>query len=188
MLLGSKQRSSTKTVKDSMAGLAWEVLSCNGIRNYKLDLLSYRHSSTLLTLSIPEVLYFNKLSKTVLQKIKFNYYRKAIKHQFWLKELETQAYKYFFLNIEKLKMDIFKNEFRICIFVIVFFSSQTIWLVRKIVKNSSICFWWKHVVGAGQIIEQCFRMTGNALARVQRVHAPADLWDITFCTRWFWGF
>ena len=27
---------------------------------------------------------------------------------------------------------------------------------------------------------------GNALARVQRVHEPADLWDITFCTRWFW--
>jgi hypothetical protein len=25
--------------------------------------------------------------------------------------------------------------------------------------------------------------TGNALARVQRVHEPADLWDITFCTR-----
>ena len=29
---------------------------------------------------------------------------------------------------------------------------------------------------------------GNALERVQRVHEPADLWDITFCTRWFWGF
>ena len=31
----------------------------------------------------------------------------------------------------------------------------------------------------------------NALARVQqvqRVQEPADLWDITFCTRWFWGF
>ena len=28
-------------------------------------------------------------------------------------------------------------------------------------------------------------LTGNALARVQRVHKPADLWDITFCTRWF---
>ena len=26
---------------------------------------------------------------------------------------------------------------------------------------------------------------GNALARVKRVHAPTDLWDITFCTRWF---
>ena len=26
-------------------------------------------------------------------------------------------------------------------------------------------------------------MTGNALARVQWVHEPADLWDITFCTR-----
>ena len=25
--------------------------------------------------------------------------------------------------------------------------------------------------------------TGNALARVQRVHKPADLWDIIFCTR-----
>ena len=30
-----------------------------------------------------------------------------------------------------------------------------------------------------------FEMTcsGNALERVQRVHEPADLWDITFCTR-----
>jgi hypothetical protein len=26
-------------------------------------------------------------------------------------------------------------------------------------------------------------LAGNALARVQRVHEPADLWDITFCTR-----
>ena len=25
--------------------------------------------------------------------------------------------------------------------------------------------------------------TGNAVERVQRVHEPADLWDITFCTR-----
>jgi hypothetical protein len=24
---------------------------------------------------------------------------------------------------------------------------------------------------------------GNALERVQREHAPADFWDITFCTR-----
>ena len=30
---------------------------------------------------------------------------------------------------------------------------------------------------------QCELMTGNALERVQRVQAPADLWDITFCTR-----
>ena len=29
--------------------------------------------------------------------------------------------------------------------------------------------------------------TGNALARVQGVHEPADIWDITFCTHWFWG-
>ena len=27
----------------------------------------------------------------------------------------------------------------------------------------------------------------NALERVQRVHEPADLWNITFCTRWFWS-
>ena len=31
-------------------------------------------------------------------------------------------------------------------------------------------------------------VTENALERVQRVHEPSDLWDITFCTRWFWGF
>ena len=31
-------------------------------------------------------------------------------------------------------------------------------------------------------------IAGNALARVQRVHKPAGLWDITFCTQWFWGF
>ena len=37
-------------------------------------------------------------------------------------------------------------------------------------------------------VVQKFGYTGNALARVQRVHKPADLWDITFCTRWFWGF
>ena len=82
MLLGLKQKSSTKIVKDFMDGLAWEVLSCNGIRNYKLDLLSHQHTSTLLNLSVKEVLYFNKLSKTVLQKIQYNYYRKAIKHHF----------------------------------------------------------------------------------------------------------
>ena len=28
-----------------------------------------------------------------------------------------------------------------------------------------------------------FHIAGNALERVQRVHEPADLWDITFCTR-----
>ena len=28
-----------------------------------------------------------------------------------------------------------------------------------------------------------FARTGNALERVQRVHEPANLWDITFCTR-----
>ena len=137
MLLGLKQKSSTKIVKDSMAGLAWEVLSCNGIRNYKLDSLSHRHYLTLLTLAMLEVLYFNKLSKTVLQKIKFNYYRKAIKHHFCFRELETQAYKYFFcfLNIDKLKIDIFKNEFRICIFVIAFFVTNDL-----IGYVKSVCF------------------------------------------------
>ena len=27
---------------------------------------------------------------------------------------------------------------------------------------------------------ELFALTGNALERVQRVHEPADLWDITF--------
>ena len=29
---------------------------------------------------------------------------------------------------------------------------------------------------------------GNALARMQRVHQPADLWEINFCPHKFWGF
>ena len=31
------------------------------------------------------------------------------------------------------------------------------------------------------------RKVGNALARVQRVDKPVDLWDIALCTRRFWG-
>jgi hypothetical protein len=37
-------------------------------------------------------------------------------------------------------------------------------------------------------IEKNLCNSGNALARVQRVHEPADLWDITFCTHWSLGF
>ena len=32
-------------------------------------------------------------------------------------------------------------------------------------------------------IVKSLQQAGNALARVQRVHEPADLCDITFCTR-----
>ena len=32
------------------------------------------------------------------------------------------------------------------------------------------------------------KKAGNALAQVQRVHEPVDLWGITYCTRIFWGF
>ena len=42
-------------------------------------------------------------------------------------------------------------------------------------KNWQDCFTHQH----------CHVESGNALARV---HEPADHWDITFCTRWFWGF
>ena len=35
---------------------------------------------------------------------------------------------------------------------------------------------------------EIFTPSGNAFVRVQPVHAPADFWDITFCTRCFWGF
>ena len=37
------------------------------------------------------------------------------------------------------------------------------------------------ILGLGMSVLYSKR-TGNALARVQRVHEPADLWDITFCT------
>ena len=34
-----------------------------------------------------------------------------------------------------------------------------------------------------QVVTVRIILSGNALARVQQVHEPADLWDITFCTR-----
>ena len=36
--------------------------------------------------------------------------------------------------------------------------------------------------GTGTVNNFAYCFTGNALARVQRVHEPADLWDITLCT------
>ena len=36
---------------------------------------------------------------------------------------------------------------------------------------------------ANKLFYNFIEKAGNALARVQRVHEPADLWDITFCTR-----
>ena len=47
------------------------------------------------------------------------------------------------------------------------FLHQPIILIKHSAKNKYICTYY----------------TGNALERVQRVHKPADLWDITFCTR-----
>ena len=42
------------------------------------------------------------------------------------------------------------------------------------------CHWAK--------IQKLLTSSREWLAQVQRVHKPADLWDITLCTRWFWGF
>ena len=54
----------------------------------------------------------------------------------------------------------------------------------------SICRWFGNILSSVSLglFKRSLGTAGNALARVQRVHKPADLWDITFCTRWFWGF
>ena len=44
--------------------------------------------------------------------------------------------------------------------------------------------WSAHIF---EVLGRLVNSPGNALARVQQVHEPADLWDITFCTSWFWG-
>ena len=54
-----------------------------------------------------------------------------------------------------------------------------VWNFQILSKNSKK---WNNAFLGDLII------AGNALARVQRVHKPADLWNITFCTRWFWGY
>ena len=45
-----------------------------------------------------------------------------------------------------------------------------------LIESTSIC------------LKACFssNLAGNALERVQWVHEPTDLWDLTFCTRRFW--
>ena len=50
--------------------------------------------------------------------------------------------------------------------------------------SESFSFWLKSPKQRCQITTlSIFLGAGNALAQVQRVHEPADLWDITFCTR-----
>ena len=75
-----------------------------------------------------------------------------------------------------------------------FFQEARLWLVNVHIakvpnnrrKGDQIFFWCELV--RGNLEYYIHDTTGNALARVQRVHKPADLWDIGFCTRWFWGF
>ena len=50
-----------------------------------------------------------------------------------------------------------------------------------VIQISSLCDF--HYINEGIPSLVRFWLTGNALARVQRVHAPTDLWDITFCNR-----
>jgi hypothetical protein len=53
------------------------------------------------------------------------------------------------------------------------------WLFCAILQwNGIVVAWWP-------CYNNISEHSGNALARVQQVHAPADLWDITFCTRRF---
>ena len=50
------------------------------------------------------------------------------------------------------------------------------------VPASKVNAQWVQFLSEALLELRCYT-AGNALARVQRVHAPADLWDITFCTR-----
>ena len=50
-------------------------------------------------------------------------------------------------------------------------------LMRKLLENSQM------VSIVHTVLQKSNLGTGNALERVHRVHKPADLWDITFCTR-----
>ena len=82
------------------------------------------------------------------------------------------------------------------------FASHLLHFVRK---TKSICKGhelseWLHMNSPSTLLvlsswlltvhRSCYRVSksGNALERVHWVHEPADVWDITFCTRRFWLF
>ena len=66
--------------------------------------------------------------------------------------------------------------------VYLFLKCRTVNINNKILET----IWWVQLMQLSSrlVTDQ----SGNALARVQWVHKPIDLWDITFCTRRFWGF
>ena len=82
---------------------------------------------------------------------------------------------------EKLQMKKFKRKLKIH----VNYESK--------IKSGFLLFilqrWWNDQKSRGPLllnilsVSALFSISGNALERVQRVHEPADLWDITFCTR-----
>ena len=70
------------------------------------------------------------------------------------------------------------------LFVSVKVSAMTLFVVRtSLPKDFSAFLSAEKSIACFICFSQKFSLAGNALARVQRVHAPSDLWDITFCTR-----
>ena len=64
-------------------------------------------------------------------------------------------------------------------------------IVLKVPTRYQDTYWTRSKIllsyAAVRIVNSRSKDPGNALAQVQRVHEPVDLWDITFCTRRFWG-
>ena len=59
---------------------------------------------------------------------------------------------------------------------------QVIWISKMTSEHAKLAFPGLIKIDSVQVLK--FRLgAGNALEWVQRVHEPADLWDITFCTR-----
>ena len=99
-------------------------------------------------------------------------YRKLEKHEFswlyiWWKKWQWDIFLY------NDNYNLYRSQKYQVLLVIKFFNLSVQFLFRL------ACSW---------LIEPMTTVrTGNALARVQWEHKPVDLWDITFCTRKFWG-
>ena len=103
---------------------------------------------------------------------KFMVYRPYLPTQLWFLKLHQKTFSWTHRN-SKFAMKIISEQF-LCFF--------SLWICMYHVHTSLRSIFDDLIYQDGKIScigREC------VIARVQRVHEPTKLWDITFCTRWF---
>ena len=104
--------------------------------------------------------------------------------------LDALANNYLLYNLDSTKVNlsplynfdvpIVRNKRRFYIYCFGLFSKA-----YSLMKGPTCIKFWIKITAMPRLMSKWIKLPGNALARVQRVHEPVDLWDITFCTQRF---